>query len=79
MSLLASTCELVGLRLLGSLTTFCMAQHSTLRWEFLTTLDYEWNVIRGRRLCRWTIWVRTQSVFERHVAYLGASDRSIPA
>ena len=51
-----------------------MARHSTLRWEFLTTLDYEWSVIRGRRLCPWTIWVRTQSVFERHVAYLEASD-----
>jgi len=26
-------------------------------WEFLTTLDYEWSVIRGRRPYRWTIWV----------------------
>jgi len=26
-------------------------------WEFLTTLDYEWSVIRGRRLCPWTIWI----------------------
>ncbi|KAH9952313.1 hypothetical protein BC827DRAFT_1380479 [Russula dissimulans] len=25
-------------------------------WEFLTTLDYEWSVIRGRRPYRWTIW-----------------------
>jgi len=23
----------------------------------VTTLDYEWNVIRGRRPYRWTIWV----------------------
>ena len=27
------------------------------RWEFFTTLDYEWDVFRGRRPCRWTIWV----------------------
>jgi hypothetical protein len=28
------------------------------RWEFFTTMDFEWNVIRGRRPYRWTIWVR---------------------
>jgi len=32
---------------------------SAFRWEFITTLDYEWNVIRGRQPYRWTIWVRT--------------------
>ncbi|KAH9984320.1 hypothetical protein BJV74DRAFT_848439 [Russula compacta] len=26
-------------------------------WEFVTTLDYEWDVIRGRRPYRWTIWI----------------------
>ncbi|KAI0295185.1 hypothetical protein BC826DRAFT_1185426 [Russula brevipes] len=26
-------------------------------WEFFTTLDYEWEVIRGRRPYRWTIWI----------------------
>ncbi|KAI0274134.1 hypothetical protein BGY98DRAFT_96152 [Russula aff. rugulosa BPL654] len=26
-------------------------------WEFLTTLDLEWDVIRGRRPHRWTIWI----------------------
>jgi hypothetical protein len=26
-------------------------------WEFITTLDYEWSVIQGRRPYRWTIWV----------------------
>ncbi|KAH9958768.1 hypothetical protein BC827DRAFT_1269363 [Russula dissimulans] len=26
-------------------------------WEFFTTLDYEWSVIRGSRPYRWTIWV----------------------
>jgi hypothetical protein len=25
-------------------------------WEFITTLDFEWSVIRHRR--QWTIWVR---------------------
>jgi hypothetical protein len=26
-------------------------------WEFVTTLDFEWSVIRGRRPYLWTIWV----------------------
>jgi len=26
-------------------------------WEFLTTLDFEWNVIRGHRPYRWSIWI----------------------
>ncbi|KAF8487392.1 hypothetical protein DFH94DRAFT_25666 [Russula ochroleuca] len=26
-------------------------------WQFFTTLDYEWDVIRGHRPYRWTIWV----------------------
>ncbi|KAI0281960.1 hypothetical protein BGY98DRAFT_1094571 [Russula aff. rugulosa BPL654] len=26
-------------------------------WEFITTLDYEWKVIRGRLPYRWTIWI----------------------
>jgi hypothetical protein len=30
---------------------------STPSWEFFTTLDYEWSVIRGRRPYWWTIWV----------------------
>ncbi|KAI0294341.1 hypothetical protein BC826DRAFT_340283 [Russula brevipes] len=30
-------------------------------WEFLTTLDYEWAVIRGRRPYRWTIWIYSLS------------------
>ena len=28
-----------------------------IRWEFVTTLYYEWHVIRGHRPYRWTIWV----------------------
>ena len=26
-------------------------------WEYITTLEYEFNVIRGRMTYRWTIWV----------------------
>jgi len=26
-------------------------------WEFVITLDYEWDVIRGRQPYRWTIWI----------------------
>ncbi|KAH9995921.1 hypothetical protein BJV74DRAFT_300582 [Russula compacta] len=26
-------------------------------WEFVTTFDYEWAVIRGTRPYRWTIWI----------------------
>jgi hypothetical protein len=26
-------------------------------WEFVTTLDFEWNVIRRHQRYRWTIWV----------------------
>ncbi|KAH9970478.1 hypothetical protein BJV74DRAFT_990521 [Russula compacta] len=33
------------------------SQPSTYSWEFFTTLDYEWSVIRGHRPYRWTIWI----------------------
>ncbi|KAI0281010.1 hypothetical protein BGY98DRAFT_270526 [Russula aff. rugulosa BPL654] len=26
-------------------------------WEFVSTLDYEWSVIRGHQRYRWTIWI----------------------
>ena len=29
----------------------------TSSWEYVTTLDFEWDMIRGRRPYRWTIWV----------------------
>jgi hypothetical protein len=32
---------------------------SVFSWEFFTTLDYEWDVIRGHEPYRWTIWVCT--------------------
>ena len=37
----------------------------TTSWEFFTTLDYEWNVVRGRRPYRWTIWVCIDEFFFR--------------
>jgi hypothetical protein len=40
-----------------------VTQSSLSRWEFFTTLDYEWRVIRGRLPYRWTIWVRNDRGF----------------
>ena len=48
---------------MGFLTSTCHSiTHDSIpdpSWEFFTTLDYEWNVIRGRLPYRWTIWVRS--------------------
>ena len=41
----------------------CATQPSLSSWEFFTTLDYEWRVIRGRLPYRWTIWVRNNRSF----------------
>jgi hypothetical protein len=30
----------------------------TRSWEFVSTLNYEWSIIRGHERYRWTIWVR---------------------
>ena len=38
------------------LTTINSALPSS--WEVVTTLDFEWDAIRGRRPYRWTMWVR---------------------
>jgi len=35
--------------------------NSIFSWEFFTTLDYEWSVIRRHRPYRWTIWVCTET------------------
>ena len=40
-------------------------------WEFVTTLDYEWSVIRGHRPYRWPIWVSSDALFVS-IALLGA-------
>jgi hypothetical protein len=51
------------------------------RWEFVTTLDYEWKVIRGRIPYRRTIWVRSGQRFalaSSHIEkFLTDSARSI--
>ena len=42
----------------------CVLSHFLIySWEFLSTLDLEWNVIRGHRPHRWTIWVSSHSPF----------------
>ena len=47
--------------------------------EFVTTLDYEWSVIRRRRSFRWTIWVSINAVFLLgFVAQVRALDYCIP-
>ena len=41
------------------LVTITYSSHFPNRsWEFVTTLDFEWNVIRRHQRYRWTIWVR---------------------
>jgi hypothetical protein len=34
----------------------------TVSWEFVTSLHYEWSVIRGRQPYRWAVWVRGDSL-----------------
>jgi hypothetical protein len=46
--------------LLGISPLRCVASQLLIySWEYFITLDLEWNVIRGRRPHRWTIWVCT--------------------
>ena len=54
-----------GLYMYGlTISCACHAiQVSVYRWELVTTLDYEWRVIRGRIPYRWTIWVRSDQRF----------------
>src|SRR5260221_12567741 len=54
--------------LLGILPlAFCVTQPGLMglqtRWEFFTTLGFEWRVIRGRQPYRWTIWVCSHGGF----------------
>ena len=53
--------------LVGSLVTATTATFLNIRrlktispadsWEYVASLSYEWNVIRGYQRYRWTIWV----------------------
>ena len=45
--------------------------------EFVTTLDYEWNVIRGHQPYRWTIWVRDDGGLTLYSPGLNLSLRKI--
>jgi len=40
-----------------ALMKFWHAVDALYMWEFVTTLNYEWSIIRGRRPYRWTIWI----------------------
>jgi hypothetical protein len=42
---------------------------STDSWEYVTSLYYEWNVIRGYQRYRWTIWVRDDHDRGPHFEY----------
>ncbi|KAI0281958.1 hypothetical protein BGY98DRAFT_931789 [Russula aff. rugulosa BPL654] len=48
--------------------SYCVTQPSLSSWEFITTLDYEWKVIRGHLPYRWTIWIYSVA---RVAAFLG--------
>ena len=53
-----SPCPLQVLAALASsLYVPAQLRPSTSSWEFFSTLDYEWDVIRGRRPYRWTVLV----------------------
>jgi len=41
----------------------CTTESSRSSWEYFTTLDYEWRVIRRHLPYRWTIWVRNDRRF----------------
>lgn len=42
----------------ASTSRYYVCQFPASSWEFFMTLDYEFDIIRGRRPYRWTIWVR---------------------
>ncbi|KAH9985881.1 hypothetical protein BJV74DRAFT_952040 [Russula compacta] len=51
-------------------------------WEFVTTLDYEWIIFRGRRPYRWTLWMYTitrVATLLAMVCLIIEFDASIPA
>ncbi|KAF8492451.1 hypothetical protein F5888DRAFT_1891854, partial [Russula emetica] len=47
----------VQLKEFAALQNFWHATNGIYLWEYVTTLDFELDIIRGRRSYRWTIWV----------------------
>jgi hypothetical protein len=45
----SSSCSLIAYTMINRRFTYS--------WEFITNLDYEWDIIRGHRTHSWTIWV----------------------
>ncbi|KAH9954854.1 hypothetical protein BC827DRAFT_1272180 [Russula dissimulans] len=39
-------------------------------WEYFTTFDYEWSVVKGRRPYRWTIWLYSYARFATLVTFI---------
>ena len=52
-----STCVSAPPRVPAALITYLIITNPCVisSWEFITTLEYEWSVIRGSRPYRWTI------------------------
>ena len=50
--------------LLAVQVTITYSPHFLYRsWEYVTTLDFEWSVIRRHQRYRWTIWVHDDKAF----------------
>ena len=47
---------------LGGQVLLSITQDYRYSWEFVTTLHFEWSIIRGHRY-RWTIWVCNDYLF----------------
>ncbi|KAI0275787.1 hypothetical protein BGY98DRAFT_37119 [Russula aff. rugulosa BPL654] len=47
----------VQLKDFAALQSFWHITHGIYIWEYVTTLDFELDIIRGRRSYRWTIWI----------------------
>ncbi|KAH9988691.1 hypothetical protein BJV77DRAFT_729994 [Russula vinacea] len=44
-----------------ALMKFWLVVDGIFLWDFITTLDFEWSIIQGRRRYRWTIWIYSLS------------------
>jgi hypothetical protein len=53
----ASACDGGSLHVSQSLASILFRVLISGRWEYFTTIWFEWQIIRGKRRCRWTIWV----------------------